>query len=127
MVSYDATTETVKVTVRPAYLDGRSSAIARRFVFAYFVRIENEGTDEVQLLRREWIVTDAEGRVETVEGEGVVGRQPVIGPGEAHEYQSFCELTTFEGTMSGTYLMQREGGARFRAQIPQFHLVALSN
>lgn len=127
MVSYDATTETVHVTVRPAYLDGKSEALEKRFVFAYFVRIENHGADEVQLLRRQWTITDAEGHVQHVEGDGVVGRQPTLGPGEAHEYHSFCVLPTFEGTMEGSYLMQRESGARFRAQIPRFHLVAMAN
>ena len=127
MVSYDATTQAVRVTVRPAYLDGKSDAVARRFVFAYFVRIENHGETEVQLLRRHWTITDADGRVQDVEGAGVVGDRPTIAPGEAHEYHSFCVLKTFEGTMEGTYLMQREDGSRFRAQIPQFHLVALAN
>lgn len=127
MVSYDAITETVRISVRPAYLDGKSDALARRFVFAYFVRVENHGADEVQLLRRHWSITDADGHVEEVEGEGVIGLQPTIAPGEAHEYHSFCVLRTFEGTMEGSYLMQREGGARFRAQIPRFHLVALAN
>ena len=127
MVSYDATTDTVRVTVRPAYLDGKSDVIDRRFVFAYFVRVENHGDDEVQLLRRHWTITDAEGHVQEVEGEGVIGQTPVIAPGEAHEYHSFCVLRTFEGSMEGTYLMQREGGSRFKAQIPQFHLRALTN
>lgn len=127
MVTYDATTETVRVAVRPAYLDGKSDAVASRFVFAYFVRIENHGLGDVQLLRRRWDITDGHGRVETVEGDGVVGARPVIEPGGAHEYQSFCVLTTFEGSMTGTYLMQREDGSRFRAQIPAFNLVAMSN
>ena len=127
MVSYDATTDTVRVSVRPAYLDGKSEAMERRFVFAYFVRIENHGEDEVQLLRRHWTITDADGHVQQVEGEGVVGQQPVIGPGEDHEYHSFCVLRTFEGSMEGTYLMQREGGSRFKAQIPRFFLRALTN
>lgn len=127
MVTYDATTDTVRVTVRPAYLDGQSDVIERRFVFAYFVRVENHGADEVQLLRRHWVITDSEGHVQEVEGDGVIGQQPVIAPGEAHEYHSFCVLRTFEGSMEGTYLMQREGGGRFKAQIPQFHLRALTN
>ncbi len=127
MVSYDATTETVTVSVRPVYLDDKSDVIARRFVFAYFVRVENHGPDEVQLLRRRWTITDDEGHVQEVEGAGVVGQQPTIRPGETHEYHSFCVLRTFEGSMEGTYLMQREDGARFRAQIPRFHLRALAN
>ena len=127
MVSYDATTETVTVSVRPVYLDDKSDAVERRFVFAYFVSVTNHGPDEVQLLRRRWIITDAGGSVQEVEGEGVVGRTPTILPGETHEYHSFCVLRTFEGSMEGTYLMQREDGARFRAQIPRFHLRALAN
>lgn len=127
MVTYDATTESVSVSVRPAYLDDKSDPLARRFVFAYYVRVENLGADEVQLLRRRWLIRDASGRVQEVEGAGVVGRQPVIAPGQAHEYHSFCVLPTFEGAMEGDYLMQREGGARFRAQIPRFYLRALSN
>ena len=127
MVSYDATTDAVTVTVRPVYLDDRSDVLENRFVHLYFVQIENEGAGEVQLLRRRWFITDANGRVEEVEGEGVVGRQPVIAPGEVHEYHSFSVLATFEGSMEGTYLMQREDGSRFRAQIPRFYLRALAN
>ena len=127
MVSYDATTDTVHISVRPAYLDGKSDAIERRFVFAYFVRIENHGEGEVQLLRRHWTITDAQGHVQEVEGEGVIGQQPIIEPGEDHEYHSFCVLRTFEGSMEGTYLMQREDGSRFKAQIPRFFLRALTN
>ena len=127
MVSYDATTETVTVTVRPVYLDDKSDVLARRFVFAYFVRIENHGDDGVQLLRRQWAITDADGHVQHVEGAGVVGRQPTIAPGGVHEYHSFCVLPTFEGAMEGAYQMERAGGATFDAQIPRFHLRALAN
>ena len=127
MFLYDATTETVTVSVRPVYLDQQSDVLAGRFAFAYVVRIGNHGDDEVQLLRRRWVITDAEGHVQEVEGPGVVGRQPAIAPGCEHEYQSFCVLPTFEGTMHGTYLMQRASGARFHAEIPRFHLRALAN
>lgn len=127
MVSYAATTDAIRVTVRPAYLDGKSNVVAQQFTFAYFVRIENRGDGEVQLLRRSWVITDSEGHVQEVEGEGVIGKQPVIQPGESHEYQSFCVLRTFQGKMEGTYLMQRESGDRFRAQIPTFYLRALAN
>ena len=127
MVSYDATTEAVTVTVRPVYLDEKSEPLAGRFVFAYFVLIENEGLQEVQLLRRRWVIRDSRGHVQEVEGEGVIGQQPVLAPGEAHDYHSFCVLPTFEGTMEGDYLMQRADGARFRAEIPLFHLRALAN
>lgn len=127
MVSYDATTDAVTVTVRPVYLDDKSDPMQRRFVFAYHVRIENRGAYEVQLLRRHWRIVDADGRVQDIEGAGVVGRQPTISPGAAHEYHSYCVLPTFTGTMEGTYLMQRDGGERFRAAIPLFHLSARAN
>lgn len=127
MVSYDATTERITVTVRPVYLDGRSDVLARQFVFGYLIRIENDSDEEVQLLRRHWIITDADDKVQEVEGAGVIGRQPVLAPGGAHTYQSFCVLPTFEGTMMGTYLMQRASGERFRIQIPRFYLRAMAN
>ncbi|MEL6772556.1 MAG: Co2+/Mg2+ efflux protein ApaG [Bacteroidota bacterium] len=127
MVSYAATTEGITIAVRPVYLDGESEALGGRFVFAYFVRIENDAHGEVQLLRRHWIITDSTGKRTEVEGEGVVGEQPVLAPGDVHEYQSFCVLETFTGTMEGCYLMQRENGERFRAQIPRFHLAARAN
>jgi ApaG protein len=99
----------------------------KKVVFAYFVRIENTTSEHVQLLRRHWIITDGTGNVQEVEGEGVVGKQPVIGPGEVHEYSSFSVLPTLEGSMEGTYLMRRENGVLFRAQIPQFALRAAAN
>ncbi|MBI1807661.1 MAG: Co2+/Mg2+ efflux protein ApaG [Ignavibacteria bacterium] len=125
--TYSATTADITIRVRPVYLDGQSDVLARKFVFAYFVRIENHGTENVQLLRRHWFINHAGGRVEEVEGEGVVGKQPVIAPGEAHEYNSFCILETFEGTMEGTYLMQRGKGEYYRVAIPRFTLRAMAN
>ena len=127
MVAYDATTRDVTVTIRPVYLDGQSDVIAKRFVFAYFVEIENRSEEEVQLLRRHWTITDGDGRVQEVEGAGVIGQQPTLAPGATHVYNSFCVLPTFEGTMEGTYLMQRADGGRFRARIPRFPLTALAN
>jgi ApaG protein len=124
---YTATTERITVTVQPIYLDGQSDFAARRFVFAYFVRIENDGDREVQLLRRHWLISDSGGNVKEVEGEGVVGKQPVIGPGESHEYNSYCILETFEGSMEGTYQMRQEDGDLFEIAIPRFPLRAASN
>ena len=72
MVTYEATTHQITVSVRPVYVDGQSDVIARRFVFAYFIRIENHGDEEVQLLRRHWFIRDARGKIQEVEGEGVV-------------------------------------------------------
>lgn len=127
MIPYVAITDDIAVTVRPVYLDGQSDVLARRFVFGYFVRIENRGDTEVQLLRRHWTISDGNGRVQEVEGEGVVGNTPVIAPGESHEYNSFCTIETFEGSMEGTYLMERARGARFRVAIPKFDLRAAAN
>ena len=127
MVPYVATTEDITVTVRPVYLDGQSDVLNKRFVFGYFVRIENRGSAEVQLLRRHWHIQDSQGRVQEVEGEGVVGKTPVIAPGDSHEYNSFCIIETFEGTMEGTYLMERELGSRFKVNIPKFDLRAAAN
>ncbi|MGB6034377.1 MAG: Co2+/Mg2+ efflux protein ApaG, partial [Bacteroidota bacterium] len=124
MNPYVATTEDITVIVQPVYLDGQSDVLARRFVFAYFVRIENNGIDDVQLLRRHWFIRDALGDIKEVEGEGVVGKQPLIPPGEAHEYNSYCILETFEGAMDGTYLMMRTDGESFRVAIPRFSLRA---
>ena len=127
MNTYTATTEDITVSVRPVYLDGQSSQIERKFVFAYFIRIENRSRESVQLLRRHWYIASSDGDVQEVEGEGVVGRQPVIPPGGAHEYNSFCILRTFEGSMEGTYLMEREGGEQFNVTIPRFALRASAN
>lgn len=127
MVPYEATTEAITVTVRPVYLDQPSDFMRGRFVFGYLIRIQNEGADEVQLLRRHWYISDSAGRVREVEGEGVVGTQPVIPPGGFHEYSSYCVLNSFEGSMEGTYLMQRSSGERFRAAIPRFDLRAGAN
>jgi len=127
MQTYVATTENITVSVRPIYLDGQSDAMAHKFVFAYFVRVDNDGTEDVQLVRRHWFIRDSNGEVKEVEGEGVVGKQPVIAPGDAHEYSSFCILETFEGSMEGSYQMARSNGERFNVLIPRFNLRAAAN
>ncbi len=127
MIPYTSVTENIRVTVRPVYLDGKSDVINQRFVFGYFVRIENAGDTDVQLLRRHWYIHDASGRIQEVEGDGVIGAQPVIVPGESHEYNSYCVLETFTGFMEGYYLMESENGSRFQVAIPRFDLSAASN
>lgn len=126
-MQYSLTTAQITVTVRPMYLDGKSDFFQNRFVFAYFIKISNDSLEEVQLLRRKWIITDAFGNVEHVEGAGVVGQVPVILPSESYEYNSFCVLKSFEGTMEGKYLMQKSNGERFYIDIPLFHLKAQVN
>lgn len=127
MVPYVATTADIMVTVRPVYLDSQSDFMNRRFVFGYLIEINNQGDGEVQLLRRHWYIRDSNGRVQEVEGDGVVGEQPVILPGRFHKYSSYCVLETFEGSMEGTYLMQRPSGERFKITIPRFDLRAAAN
>ncbi len=127
MVAYTETTEGVTVTVQPFFLEERSDILRGQFFFVYFVSITNEGTGPVQLLRRHWYIHDSAAADYEVEGDGVVGRQPTITPGESHTYNSFCVLKSFEGSMEGTYTMRREDGSTFEAAIPRFHLVARGN
>jgi len=127
MTTYSATTEGITVTASPVYLDGQSDAIEHKFAFAYFIRIENGRSKQVQLLRRHWLIYDSKGNVKDVEGEGVVGKQPILQPGEIHQYNSYCVIETFEGYMEGTYLMEDESGERFEVSIPRFNLRAASN
>jgi len=112
----------INVRVRPEYSEEHSDAAEGRFVFIYRVNIHNEGNVAAQLLRRHWIITDADGRVQEVEGEGVIGEQPVIQPGEEHAYQSFCILDTPIGCMQGSYQMRAADGNEFEAEIPTFTL-----
>ncbi len=127
MTTYTATTEHITVTVKPVFLEHESNVFTRKFTFAYFIRIENNGKDTVQLLRRHWIITHENGKIEEVEGEGVVGRQPIIAPGRFHEYNSFCILESFEGFMEGSYIMMRPNGEKFPITIPKFFLRAMAN
>ena len=127
MSTYTATTEGITVTAHPVYIDGQSDIINRKFVFAYFIRIANNSDEPVRLMRRHWFISDSGGELKQVEGEGVVGKQPLIPPGHSHDYNSFCVLETFEGAMEGTYLMRRENGEEFSVTIPRFVLRAAAN
>jgi len=114
----------VRVTVRPWYLAAQSQPLVGRFVFGYHIRIENVGPRPVQLLTRYWLIKDSNGEETIVEGEGVVGEQPVIAPFRAHEYQSYCVLKSPNGSMEGRYTLVRADGSRFDAEIPRFELDA---
>ncbi len=118
-----AVTDGIRVTVSSAYRPDRSEPGASRWLFTYTVRITNEGTVPAQLVSRHWIITDANGEREEVVGEGVVGHQPRLAPGEEFEYTSFCVLKTPHGSMQGTYRMVREDGTSFDARIAPFPLV----
>jgi ApaG protein len=115
-------TEGIRVTVRPEYLAEQSDPARSRFVFAYHVRIENVGTQLAQLLTRRWRIHDSIGEDIDVEGEGVVGEQPLIPPGGVHEYQSFCILKSPDGHMEGEYGFVRADRTTFEAGIPRFVL-----
>ncbi len=121
--AYSATTHDVRVTVRSFFLDDQSQPDEGRFVWAYRISIENLGREAVQLLRRTWSITDARGRAQRVHGEGVVGQQPVLEPGEAFEYTSGTPLDTPSGFMVGWYHMVMAGsGEPFDVAIPAFSL-----
>ena len=122
--AYEATTRGVVVRVRPRFLADQSSEEDRRWVWAYAVEIANTSDVTVQLVSRRWTITDARGRVEIVEGPGVVGEQPVLAPGDTFSYASGCPLPTSSGAMVGVYQMTVEGGEPFEAAIPAFSLDA---
>lgn len=114
-----------RISVSPRYMPEHSDPSEPRYVFAYRIRIANQSEVAAQLLSRRWVIVDGNDRSHTVEGEGVVGQQPVLAPGQVHEYSSFCPLPTPWGTMEGAYLMRRLGpdGESFEIQIGRFFLV----
>ncbi len=121
---YQKETRAIQITVKPFYLEEQSEPDDSQYVFAYHIRIENNGQDVVQLLNRYWQITDGLGRIQEVRGPGVVGEQPVLRPGEAFEYTSGCPLNTSTGIMVGTYEMETLDGERFDVDIPAFSLDA---
>ncbi len=118
---YEAETQGVAVRVSTSYLPQQSEP-PQRYVWAYAIEIENRSPRTVQLVSRHWIITDGRGRVEEVEGLGVVGEQPILRPGDTHSYTSGCPLPTPTGSMMGTYRMLVDGGEAFEAVIPAFSL-----
>ena len=112
----------IAVSAATQYLAEQSDENAGRFVFAYTVTIRNPGNVTAQLISRHWIITDSQGLVQEVRGLGVVGAQPVLRPGESHEYASGTAIATPVGTMRGSYQMVAEDGTRFEAPIPEFTL-----
>ena len=118
-------TEGVKISVETTYQPEYSNPVNEHFMFAYKIQIENLGDYAVQLLSRHWIIFDSNGTKREVEGEGIVGLQPIIEPGQNHEYVSGCNLKTDMGTMQGTYQMKRlVDNELFDALIPEFTLIA---
>jgi ApaG protein len=119
---YKATTRSIRVTVEPTFLESESSPSDNRYFWAYAIEIANQGEEVVQLQSRHWRITDANGRTEEVRGAGVVGKQPVLRPGEVFSYTSGCPLTTPSGIMVGTYQMRTDKGESFSIAIPAFSL-----
>ncbi len=115
-------THSIRVDVETAYIDEQSNPKERRFVFSYTITIRNEGTVAARLLTRHWVITDANGKVQEVRGEGVVGEQPHLKPGQGFRYSSGTVLETPVGAMQGSYQMVTDDGARFDAPIAVFRL-----
>jgi ApaG protein len=125
---YYRSTNGIRITVSPRFAPEHSDASEPRYLFVYHIRIENVSDRTCQLVWRHWFIHDDLAGDTEVQGEGVVGEQPVLAPGEVHEYESFCVLQGRTGHMVGYYLFQRPAeGTEFRADIPMFHLAVPSN
>jgi ApaG protein len=112
----------IRVDVQTSYVPEQSDPGSQRFVFSYTITILNEGNEAARLLRRHWLITDANGKVQEVRGDGVVGEQPHLQPGQGFRYSSGAILETPVGTMQGSYQMETDQGARFDAPIAPFRL-----
>ena len=124
LFAHSAETDGIAVRVQVNYLAEQSEPARGRWFWAYHIRVENEGPMAVQLLTRHWIITDGRGARHSVEGEGVVGEQPLIAPGASFDYVSGCPLATPSGSMQGSYHMVGEDGSAFDVDIPKFALLA---
>ena len=121
---FDATTRDITVRVAVSFLPEQSEPERGRWFWAYHIRIENHGDEPVQLLTRRWLITDGRGAQHKVEGDGVVGEQPVVRPGKSYDYVSGCPLPTPTGAMQGSYHMLADDGETFDVTIPRFALLA---
>ncbi len=122
---YVQTTNGIKISVETYYQTDHSQPLQNQYVFAYRVSIENNSPQTIQLLSRHWKIVDSNGIKREIQGEGVIGEQPVIQPNAIHQYVSWCNLKTEIGKMFGTYKMQNtENGDLFRVGIPEFHMIA---
>jgi len=124
LFTHAADTDGVGVRVSVSYLADQSEPGRGRWFWAYHIRIENGSDRTIQLLTRHWIITDGRGARHSVEGEGVVGEQPVIAPGASYDYVSGCPLSTPTGAMQGSYRMVDDEGRTFDVAIPKFALAA---
>ena len=124
LFQHAAITDGITVRVAVNFLPEQSAIEAGKWFWVYHIRIENGTGRTVQLLRRHWRITDGHGAVDMIEGDGVVGEQPVLKPGQSHDYVSGCPLNTPNGSMAGQYTFRRDDGVLFRASIPFFPLAA---
>lgn len=124
LMSYETTTKGIRVSVRPSFSLSHSEPAEGRFVFTYLVELENQGDEPATLLFRHWHIHDAQGEDSEVDGEGVVGEQPTLKPGNSHEYESFCVLHSPAGFMEGYYTFVGPDGQEFEVTIPRFDLEA---
>lgn len=116
-------TEGIRIHAAAQYLPQESEPDNRRYVYAYRIRMSNQGDATARLLSRHWTIVDSEGRREEVRGRGVVGEYPKLAPGENYSYVSYCPLATSWGTMEGSYTFERDDGSRFQVRIGRFFLV----
>jgi ApaG protein len=119
---YEQSTDGIRVRVLPRFSLADSDTADGTFVFSYQIEMENEGDRAAQLLFRHWLIHDAAGDDTEVDGEGVIGEQPLLNPGESHEYRSYCVLRSPVGYMEGYYTFARPDGKRFRVEVPRFNL-----
>lgn len=122
----DVVTDGIRVEVRPEYLPEQSRPDEHKWVFAYRVRITNQRPHRARLISRHWIIVDADGDRHDVVGEGVVGLQPTLAPGQTFEYSSYCPLETPWGTMEGTYTFENDDKTRFDVTVGRFFLISAS-
>lgn len=119
---YEKATEGIRVRVQPRFSLADSDPSDGTFVFSYQVNMANEGAEAAQLLFRHWLIHDSASGDSMVDGEGVVGQQPLLAPGDSHEYQSYCVLHSPAGYMEGYYTFVRPDGHQFRVEVPRFQL-----
>ena len=124
---YRAVTRQIEVTVEPNFQPGHPAVDKGQYFWSYTIVITNRGHETVQLRTRHWIITDANGRKQVVRGEGVIGKQPVLAPGERFEYTSGVPLKTASGFMTGRYQMVSESGEHFEIDVPTFSLDSPDN
>ncbi|MEZ5974534.1 MAG: Co2+/Mg2+ efflux protein ApaG [Planctomycetota bacterium] len=115
-------TEGIRIQAAAQFMPAESDPDRGRFIFVYRIRITNQGTETVQLLTRDWVIIDANGRRETVHGDGVVGKQPILSPGETFEYTSYCPMRTEWGTMEGHFTFVDIEGRTFKAGVGRFYM-----